>query len=979
MAVTISGRAFYDLNHNGQYDAGEPGLSEVCVVLRSGSKMRNIMTAQDGRYSFTISRAGMYCLSYESCEFFFRVTQAQIWQRMYMEEQNLVIDGEQLAAYHGADSEEHLEACGIQCGSCAELVLTITGDLRQVAAGSEIAYQLEIANCSETDILAVQLSDRVLEELQNMEYSVDRGESWNAWEGSYSWEMIQRGACLVVMMRAMVAADVESDFVYTAHVSAETRLCNTAGQTAAAWISVRQSADLMVSLMSGEEAVNAGDIITYTAQIKNNGPDAAEQVIFQDMAAPDLQDVMLCEEGKGEWSLWCPQYNLCTMSAGESRRVLIRGTVNPMTTGVIHHTVSVCSATPDPDLTNNRASNSLQVHNTADLAVFVMGETDCVSAGGRVFYQIVITNAGPAEAKTTWLSAVIPKALRGAEYSLDDGATYHAWESPICTGDMARGELRRVLFRASVTDMARGTIVFTVALGSSTTGTNPSAQTNTVQTRICDTALLRVTKTANLNVIEPGQEIIYQILVENDGTATAERVFLLDAVSVQLDNPMVSLDQGATWQNWCMPLALGRILSGMRVKVLLRGTLRAGITDAVMNQAMVTSPSVNTNWAQTTDQIVVPVTELADVSVNMSALSGHAVVGASQEIRVLVANSGPSAAQGAIVKLELPIAAVCTEFSVDEGATWQLWENPYLVGTLDAGSDREIWLRIRVETTDCEQICMKGEVIATTTDPNIDNNVYRLTLPVRGAADLLIDVCPHGAEAIVGEELTYAVTVENRGPCEACEVQVSIMELGGFTGAQISCDNGKTWNDLRNPICLNRLGNAARRCILVRGRVEMVEGGTLVLVAMVESDTIDICPTNNVAASMLPIVAAADLAILHVGTPCEVLAGEQLVYTTLVSNLGPSQAEGVEVLADFPKALSDVVFSADNGFTWQPWVNPYPLGNLPSGESRLLLLKGSVTSGSGSKICNTVRIQSATTDPNPNNNEITTETSVKCG
>ena len=37
MAATITGVVYNDLNHNGQYDAGEPGLANVAVVLYNAS------------------------------------------------------------------------------------------------------------------------------------------------------------------------------------------------------------------------------------------------------------------------------------------------------------------------------------------------------------------------------------------------------------------------------------------------------------------------------------------------------------------------------------------------------------------------------------------------------------------------------------------------------------------------------------------------------------------------------------------------------------------------------------------------------------------------------------------------------------------------------------------------------------------------------------------------------------------------------
>ena len=54
MAATINGIVFHDLNHNGQYDAGEPGIPGVAVILyRNAAGCVLVQTGPDGTYSFT--------------------------------------------------------------------------------------------------------------------------------------------------------------------------------------------------------------------------------------------------------------------------------------------------------------------------------------------------------------------------------------------------------------------------------------------------------------------------------------------------------------------------------------------------------------------------------------------------------------------------------------------------------------------------------------------------------------------------------------------------------------------------------------------------------------------------------------------------------------------------------------------------------------------------------------------------------------
>ena len=64
MPATLNGTVFRDLNHEGQYVPGSPGISQVVLVLfsdsASGPFCASTVTDSDGRYSFTVTDPGTY-------------------------------------------------------------------------------------------------------------------------------------------------------------------------------------------------------------------------------------------------------------------------------------------------------------------------------------------------------------------------------------------------------------------------------------------------------------------------------------------------------------------------------------------------------------------------------------------------------------------------------------------------------------------------------------------------------------------------------------------------------------------------------------------------------------------------------------------------------------------------------------------------------------------------------------------------------
>ena len=63
MPATITGVVYDDLDRNGQFDGGEPGIPGVSMTLyRAVGSCTTVQTDAFGRYSFSVAAAGSYTI-----------------------------------------------------------------------------------------------------------------------------------------------------------------------------------------------------------------------------------------------------------------------------------------------------------------------------------------------------------------------------------------------------------------------------------------------------------------------------------------------------------------------------------------------------------------------------------------------------------------------------------------------------------------------------------------------------------------------------------------------------------------------------------------------------------------------------------------------------------------------------------------------------------------------------------------------------
>src|SRR2546425_2012796 len=276
---------------------------------------------------------------------------------------------------------------------------------------------------------------------------------------------------------------------------------------------------------------------------------------------------------------------------------------------------------------------------------------------------------------------------------------------------------------------------------------------------------------------------------------------------------------------------------------------------------------------------------------------------------------------------------------------------------------------------------------SATSDPNSSNNTATATTTVTTSADLSITKTDAPDPVSASAPLTYTLTVSNAGPSTAA-APISVTDslppgvtFQGASGAGWTCSGTNTSVTCTRASTLPP-GAAPPITILVTAPNE---GGTIGNTASVSSSTSDPDSSNNTATASTTVIASADLSITKTDAPDPARPGENLTYTLVVNNNGPSTAASVTVTEPLPPATTFQSIITPAGWTCTtPAVGSAGTVSCTTGStangataSFTIVAQVSASTPDGSTLTNTATVSSVTFDPNTANNAATANTDVR--
>jgi uncharacterized repeat protein (TIGR01451 family) len=489
-------------------------------------------------------------------------------------------------------------------------------------------------------------------------------------------------------------------------------------------------ADLsVVKVSKPDHSVRAGEVFTYTVIVENTGPSAAREVALDDtllsngnftllsilddparandscsvVTAPPPQSgrIIRCllgepletvgsPTGTGRWTL--------QMEATAAQTQDIDNFVRVYT---IDDPAAPSPGTPDPDLSNNIASDAISILDTSNLALtktasgLVQSPVDCtlatqtddaVTAGLRITYSLVVTNQipgavgvpGGSTADNVVIEDFLPEGLELVSVTPSAGSCVAG--RPGLSSDPTRCNVGTLLPGAS----ASMTIVALVdpdyvgrsnsnllQNGAQTYSDNidPDLSDNLVinTSQVSEVADLAITKTAAPVPVIAGQNLSWELVITNNGPSTSRNVVVRDQLPPQVIFRSVRIEQMAGREQCTysegrhevvcslLDLAPGEPPLGQR-RIFINTQVRPDtLVPTVTNVANVGSEQTpDCNPLNNTFSQVTAVETQADVSIMKTSEPVKVFAGEQKQYHIWVANHGPSDAQNVTVYDILP-------------------------------------------------------------------------------------------------------------------------------------------------------------------------------------------------------------------------------------------------------------------------------------------------------------------------------------
>ncbi|WP_295590973.1 hypothetical protein [uncultured Methanobrevibacter sp.] len=673
-----------------------------------------------------------------------------------------------------------------------------------------------------------------------------------------------------------------------------------------------------------KNAISYEDMVVWTLNITNNGPNDATGVVVNDVLPKGL--IWVSDDTNGAYNPKTGVLKIGPLKVGETLIVNIVTIVNK--TGNITNKANVTGNEFDIDLNNNHDEKQISIPPAVDVGVVKPRFGDLVE------WTLVVSNYGPDVAHDVKVSDVLPKGLIFVNSTGNYDADTGIWK--IGTLGINKSVKLNIITKVDSTGLIKNNASVS------------SKEFDYNLTNNFDESSIKADPAVDVGVVPRfGDLVEWTLVVSNYGPDVAHDVKVSDV----LPKGVVFVNSTGNYDNKTGIWKIGTL--GVNKSVKLCITCKINATGTISNNADATSREFDYNLDNNHARKSVKVDPAVDVGVVKGVNVSNPRFGDLVEWNLVVSNYGPDVAHDVKVSDVLPKSLILVNSTGNYDKDAGIWK----IGTL--GIDKSVKLSLICKVNKTGRITNGVNVTSREFDYDMDNNHDNETINVGLSTDLAILKLANVSTANYGDTVEWTLLITNNGPNNATNVKVMDVLPNGFVHVKSTMQRGSYSQNVFNVGKLN-VGETLKLTIISK----VIKTGNFINFANITGKEFDYNLDNNEANKSIFINPAVDLEVKKSVNDTNPDFKKQVKWTLTVKNNGPDDAHNVKLADKLPKSL--IWVSDDSLGKYDPITGIWDIGTLKNGKSVKLSIVSQVDQTGN--ITNNVSVTSKEFDYNPANN-----------
>ncbi|MEL1243756.1 choice-of-anchor L domain-containing protein [Flavobacterium sp. DGU11] len=442
---------------------------------------------------------------------------------------------------------------------------------------------------------------------------------------------------------------------------------------------------------------------------------------------------------------------------------------------------------------------------------------------------------------------------------------------------------------------------------------------------------ISVFSTNPTNAYVQGDVLTYTVMVTNTGPQPALNVLVFMAIP-----PDIPMPPGIMKFWWTTSL------EGPPAVVHTNVNLNHTIPTLAVNQTVTYTINIRipSDYEQDLQDVRVTYATRSDLEVINTNSQDNYVPGSTSVYTVTVTNHGPEDAT--LVRVLEPIPAGITQFSWtgSNGSSGTNTALNNLINLLPAGETVAYTVTLQVPATFTGNLTTQASLNVSVTDPTPGCTQCTDT-DAPNSANLVVQNTNNQVNYLPGHESVYTLTVSNTGPYAAYNVNVANAIPAGITQFSWTGSNGSSGTDenLQDTIATLAMGETVTYTITLLVPADYTDPSVISEAVVSSPSDADFACTACIDTDTAPdgpnvIADLTDGQEFYTPVP-----GNSLVYTLVVTNDGPGDAEDIEVEFGFDAASTGAAISwtsTEGGSGSETGTGQLPIETIPllaEGES----------------------------------------------